>query len=124
MSMTIKEAIERIADHMEVHHIGEPPHIYIGEALRMAITALSEKAECRNPPPLTLDELRQMDGEPVWVKEANEWAIVQAVDDDDGNITPFVHGTFGREKCWSSFTWKVSERKLHCYRHKPKEVTT
>lgn len=38
--MNEKEAIERIIDHMEVHRIGEYPHIKLAEALNMAITAL------------------------------------------------------------------------------------
>ena len=41
--MTNKEAIKRIRDHMDVHHIGEYPHIYLAEALTMAITALGEQ---------------------------------------------------------------------------------
>ena len=40
MSMTRKEAINRIEDHMEVHHIGEYPHIKLKEALDMALSAL------------------------------------------------------------------------------------
>lgn len=40
--MTNKEAILRIEDHIRVHHIGEYPHIYIAEALNMAIDALKE----------------------------------------------------------------------------------
>ena len=40
MSMTHEEAINRIKDHIEVHHIGEYPHIKLGEALDMALTAL------------------------------------------------------------------------------------
>ena len=40
MSMTREEAIERIVDHMEVHHIGEYPHVKLAEALGMALSAL------------------------------------------------------------------------------------
>ena len=40
MSMTKEEAINRIEDHMEVHHIGEYPHIKLKEALDMALSAL------------------------------------------------------------------------------------
>lgn len=75
MSMTIEESIKRIRNHMEVHRIGEPPHIYIGEALTMAIDALKEKAERENPAPLTIEELRQMNGEPVWVTDPSEPAV-------------------------------------------------
>ena len=38
--MTREEAINRIKDHMKVHHIGEYPHIRLKEALDMALTAL------------------------------------------------------------------------------------
>jgi hypothetical protein len=34
------EAIKRIEDHVRVHRIGEYPHIYLKEALDMAIEAL------------------------------------------------------------------------------------
>lgn len=40
MNITIDQAIESIETHMEVHKIGEYPHVMIGEALNMAIAAL------------------------------------------------------------------------------------
>ena len=36
MSMTREEAINRIKDHMKVHHIGEYPHIRLKEAFELA----------------------------------------------------------------------------------------
>ena len=59
--MDRKEAILRIKEHMKHHGIGKYPHLKLKEALDMAIAALSQPNE-----PLTLDELREMDGEPVW----------------------------------------------------------
>lgn len=41
--MTNEEAIKRIRDHMCVHNIGEPPHVYIEEALLRAIGALEKQ---------------------------------------------------------------------------------
>lgn len=38
--MTHNEAIERIVDHIRVHHIGEYPHIKLKEALDLAIAHL------------------------------------------------------------------------------------
>ena len=38
--MTREEAIARIKDHMEHHGIGEYPHVKLGEALNMALSAL------------------------------------------------------------------------------------
>lgn len=43
--MTREEAIRRIKEHMIHHHIGEYPHIFIGEALEMAIDAMREQEE-------------------------------------------------------------------------------
>lgn len=60
--MDRKEAILRIKDHMEHHGIGKYPHLKLKEALDMAIAALSQPNE-----PLTLEELREMDEEPVYV---------------------------------------------------------
>ena len=41
--MTREEAIHRIREHMMIHCIGVYPHIKIGEALDMAISALREQ---------------------------------------------------------------------------------
>lgn len=60
---------------------------------------------------LTLDELRLMDGKPVWIDGIKQWAIV--VVDTMGyyaNI-PFVLGKI--------FKWNVKERNLKCYDHEP-----
>ena len=76
--MDRQQAIWLIKDHMEHHKIGEYPHILLGEALNMAFAALSPPNE-----PLTLEQLREMDGEPVWIVDVGPhkwygpgWAIV------------------------------------------------
>ena len=69
--MDRKKAILRIKDHMEHHGIGKYPHLKLKEALDMAIAALSPPNE-----PLTLEQLREMDGEPVYMPETNCWALV------------------------------------------------
>ena len=43
--MTREEAIRRIREHMMIHCMGVYPHIKIGEALEMAISALREQEE-------------------------------------------------------------------------------
>lgn len=57
MSMTREEAISRILDHMEVHRMGQYPHIKIKEALDLALAAL------RGP---TREMVKRMRGE--WVR--------------------------------------------------------
>ena len=62
---------------------------------------------------LSLEELRQMDGEPVWLPELKEWAIVTI--DTNGRFAgmPFVQGR--------NFNYDVKARKLICYRRKPEQ---
>lgn len=51
-------------------------------ALSAAISALRDRIAREKPEPLTLAELRKMDGEPVWCTDINgrfgSWAIVGA----------------------------------------------
>lgn len=64
--------------------------------------------------PLTLDELREMDGEPVWVQspgvpEYGSWRIVAGVDTEDGERTLFCNGDFNCRdygKVWLAYRRK------------------
>ena len=78
VSMDRKEAVLRIKNHIEHHGIGKYPHLKLKEALDMAIAALSQPNEA-----LTIEELREMNGEPVWIVDVGPhkwygpgWAIV------------------------------------------------
>ena len=71
--MDRKEAILRIKEHMKHHGIGKYPHLKLKEALDMAIAALSTPNDA-----LTIEQLREMDGEPVWVTPLGFWALVIA----------------------------------------------
>lgn len=93
VKMDRKEAILRIKDHMEHHGIGKYPHLKLKEAFDMSIAALDAPNE-----PLTLDELRQMDGEPVWVEDKKTWALLQVWDDDNIDaVFPMPRGCFHAE---------------------------
>ena len=96
--MDRKEAILRIKDHMEHHGIGKYPHLKLKEALDMAIAALSQPNE-----PMTLEQLREMDGEPVWVERENAWGIVEI---QEGK--PFIFGT--NFECGYSPHWNIYRR--------------
>lgn len=85
------------------------------EALDMAVKALedvTDKNVGKNEP-LTLDELRQMDGEPVWVQspgvpEYGRWAIVEEV----GENCLFLHDDFTCHdygKTWLAYRQKLEE---------------
>lgn len=116
--MDINEAIKRIQDHIRVHHIGEAPHIKIAEALAMAIDALQEKAARENPEPLTIEELKQMHGEPVYLDVGNIWGIIDVPDHGAFEGIPFV--------CFEDrgipHAWDIEKRNIRCLRYKPKEV--
>lgn len=134
--MDRQQAIWLIKDHMEHHKIGEYPHILLGEALNMAIAALTQPNEtppCYQPdgdgcayqcydgddepidkckecplcysdkqrhhaPPneaLTLEQLREMDGEPVWVDDKKTWALLRVWDDKNIDVVfPMPKGCF------------------------------
>ena len=112
MGMTTKEAIEAIKCNWP-----DSRYTILREALDMAISALRQQEHFREVTkkvePLTLDEMRQMDGEPVWVQspgvpEYGRWAIVEGV----GENCLFLHDDFTCHDYGK--TWLA-------YRHKPEE---
>ncbi len=117
--MITEEAIRRIADHMEVHRIGEYPHIRIAEALNMAIDALRAQDEAEKNEPLTLEELQELVWRPVWVERhdfgMSEYAIVR--DTEILGFVSFATGT-GRIRLPCS----VYGRNWMAYRRKPEEA--
>ena len=87
------------------------------DAIDMAISALRQQDHFREGTkkvePLTLDELRRMDGEPVWVQspgvpEYGRWAIVEGV----GENCLFLHDDFTCHdygKTWLAYRQKPEE---------------
>ena len=65
--------------------------------------------------PLTLDELRQMDGEPVWVEDVKHWALIDIEKGGQWDGVPFAVWAENGVK----FTYNVESRDLHCYRRPP-----
>ena len=85
------------------------------DALDIAIKSLEDvpDKDVGKNEPLTLDELRQMDGEPVWVQspgvpEYGRWAIVEGV----GENCLFLHDDFTCHdygKTWIAYRQKPEE---------------
>ena len=110
--MTRKDAIEAIKCNWP-----DSRYTILREALDMAISALRQKEHFREVTkkvePLTLDELRKMDGEPVWVQspgvpEYGRWAIVEGV----GENCLFLHDDFTCHdygKTWIAYRKKPEE---------------
>ena len=108
--MTIEQGIEAIKCNGP-----DSRYTILREALDMAISALKQQGQELNTP-LTPDELRKMDGEPVWVEfqdgSGGCWGLV--------HITVFTHIVFANGhfctvgKPYYGKTWLA-------YRQKPEE---
>ena len=123
--MTREEAIECLSERVSIGGTGEQNCMVvfgvntdtIDEAFDMAISAIRQQDHFREVTkkvePLTLDELREMDGEPVWVQspgvpEYGRWAIVEGV----GENCLFLHDDFTCHeygKTWLAYRQKPEE---------------
>lgn len=97
--MTRDEAIRRIREHMVHHHMGEYPHIFIGEALEMAIAALREQEALKVNKPLTREELQKFIGRCVWWNGETCYCENGYLVTDDGTF---------------SFDWVLSHGDVYC----------
>ena len=81
-------AIEQLKQAMEACELGAlslPDQI---DALMDAGKAVLQEVSTLTPPneALTLEQLREMDGQPVWVDDEKIWALLQVWDDDNIDI--------------------------------------
>ena len=65
--------------------------------------------------PLALEQLREMDGEPVWVEDVKHWALIDIEKGGQWDGVPFAVWAENGVK----FTYNVESRDLHCYRRPP-----
>ena len=65
--------------------------------------------------PLTLEQLREMDGKPVWVEDVKHWALIDIEKGGQWDGVPFAIWAENGTK----FTYNVESRGLHCYRRPP-----
>ena len=114
--MTREEAIEAIKCNWP-----DSRYTILREALDMAISALRQQdvadKDVGNNEPLTMDELRQMDGEPVYCVEITgreEWLFRR-----DGGFAD-MYGEFTSD---DFMVWDNYGKLWWCYRQKPEEGT-
>ena len=114
--MTNEEAIEAIKCNWP-----DSRYTILREALDMAISALREQEHFRDltkkVEPLTLDELRKIDGEPVYCVEITgreEWLFRR-----DGGFAD-MYGEFTSD---DFMVWDNYGKLWWCYRQKPEEGT-
>lgn len=79
-------------------------------ALRAAIALLRTHLGSQPNAPLTLDELREMDGEPVWANKIKQWAFVSVF---EGTVSLV-------DRDGLCYTIKMAEP---IYRRRPEEET-
>ena len=87
------------------------------EVVEFTISALRAQQEQKTNAPLTLDELKEMDGEPVYCVEITgreEWLFRR-----DGGFAD-MYGEFTSDDFMS---WDNYEKLWCCYRQKPEEGT-
>ena len=70
-------------------------------------------------PPLTLEELREMDGEPVWSAYYQCWGLISVCTSGKWAGIPFFH--FTEDGCQHEKS--IEQRRLTLYRRKPEEGT-
>lgn len=116
MNITLEQAAAWFADRAK-----NTPMPGARAMFEIAAAALREKAERDDPQPLTLEELLQMEGEPVWLNRFDPsftgWAEVN-ISISKENIWFW---RFGNE---AAILTKLSDygKTWLAYRHKPKEV--
>lgn len=118
--MTREEAIVRLENLIDSE---KKPRNQL--ALQMAIDDMQEQEEREHPRPLTLAELREMDGEPVWCIDGcghERWCLVSL----KGNSTNAVDSENGL--WWGGFycmdgdgNYGLCNVGWIAFRHKPKE---
>lgn len=68
--------------------------------------------------PLTLEQLREMDGQPVWCEDVGKWALVSVDNVGEWKGVPFA--LF--EKNGGRFEWNVEDRELFLYSYPPTHI--
>lgn len=69
---------------------------------------------------ISVEELREMDGEPVWVEDVKHWALIDIEKGGQWDGVPFAIWAENGTK----FTYNVESRGLHCYRCPPEGEET
>lgn len=113
----MEREIEQLKQAMEVCELGAltlPDQI---DALMDAARAILQEVSTLTQPnePLTLKELRQMDGKPVWVEDVDHWALIDIEKGGEWDGVPFAIWT----ENGANFCYNVMDRNLLCYRRPP-----
>lgn len=86
------------------------------DALEFAITALRSMPEAGEP--LSLEQLREMDGKPVWIEDTNCWGLVFIPEAGRFKNAPFVLC----RKRGVQIEWQVEGSELTIYPYPPAHI--
>ncbi len=78
-------------------------------------------AQLQKNKPLTLAQLREMAGEPVWCAEIECYGIVKVETLGRWANIPYFIGVWHRDGVATNFEWDIKRRGLTLYRRKPEE---
>ena len=106
--MTREDAVEILETARKTY----PGKSVIRDAFTLALAALQPSNE-----PLTLEELRKMDGEPAWWDdgEGSCWGIISVDSAGMWGGIPFLRGRWRQV----NFEYNIEERKMRIYRRPP-----
>ena len=112
------DAVQVLKD-INWHHKPTPVSEFesgVNQGLNQAMWIITH-APTLTPPnePLTIEQLREMDGEPVWVEDVKHWALIDIEKGGQWDGVPFAIWAENGTK----FTYNVESRGLHCYRRPP-----
>lgn len=121
--MTVKEAIEILENGgwwellVPITTVkGRSDEDKLHRAIDMAITALHFMSEAKEP--LTVEQLREMDGKPVWIEDVNRWGLVFIPEVGQFKNSPFV--LFRKEGV--QFEWQIEDSELTVYPYPPTHI--
>lgn len=114
----VHEFIEKLLGRpVWTHQLADPKiQAEIREKCKPLLPRVSDKEEQEKAQPLTIEELQQMHGQPVWIEDEKAWGIISAYDFGTWKEKPFVTFYYKSVRC----EWDIERRGLKCYRHKPK----
>ena len=116
--MTRERAAELLS---EVTVLDDPE---MAEAHRVAISALRQQEAVTNRnEPLTLDDLRKMDGEPVWIVEYPDWGHWELSTDAEDYVTDREPSFYGMKHNDPDGRYGLHKLGWLAYRQKPEEGT-
>lgn len=105
-----KDKIEKTNDYALISVLEERINFY-----EKAILAFKEINRINKPECLTIEELRGMNGEPVWCEDLKEWGIVRVETIGQWKNIPFIVGHFGDERVRTNFQFDVEKNNFKCY---------